>query len=108
MEKPNPKKVVAVFTITVEMHIPTADPVVETRQEETRQTTLEEIKDDQTLEDDLKHGWEGPRVHTRYPERKVHTCSQCGAPHRRFRAAKGGCLECRASDIFTDKGGRIE
>jgi len=117
-EKPM-KRVVAVFTITVEMHIPEGSPAAEKAQETTQQTLSEvfkerEVKDDQTRADDEAHGWRvfkqsfGPERRARYPERKTHTCAQCGAPNRRNNPAKGGCVECRPSDIFTDQGGRIE
>jgi len=110
------KRVVAVFTITVEVHEPEATPTAETL-EETTQQTLDAFKEkEQEVEPDLKrvHEWRafkrylGPERRARYPERKTHTCSQCGALNRHNNPAKGGCVECRATHIYTDQGGRIE
>jgi hypothetical protein len=62
--------------------------------------------------EETKEAPEAPSPHgpwTKYPERKVHTCSQCGAPNRHNNPRKGGCIECRASESWwLPEGGLIE
>jgi len=96
------KEMKFIVTFNVTMTIETEEERKESKtQSDTVQGSLNDFVEE--TKDVVPHGpW------TKYPERKVHTCAQCGAPNRHNNPRKGGCVECRASDIFTDKGGLIE
>ena len=100
--------------ITIEIVIETHEenpPTVEVRQVETPeseeriQTTLEAFKHP-TIGEELEKAFAkdenktltlrrrpAKREHLVYPERNVHCCTRCGAPHRRMDKETGVCKE---------------
>jgi len=91
--------------ITIEIVIKTREdnpPTVEVRQvespesEERIQTTLEAFKHP-SIGEELAEAYKprkmAKREHLVYPERNVHCCTRCGAPHRRMDKETGVCKE---------------
>jgi hypothetical protein len=61
---------------------------------ETEQTTLEAFKHP-SIGEELAEAYKPRKKHVVpcYPERNVHHCTRCGAPHRRVDKASGVCKE---------------
>jgi len=106
IQKQGGKKVKITIEIVIETHEENP-PTVEVRQvetpesEERKQTTLEAFKHPsigEELEKAFGRVYQGPkqiakREHLVYPERNVHRCTRCNAPHRRMDKETGVCKE---------------